>query len=188
MEGNPTSLATANTMTPTKSLKHYSCALCHRRKVKCDRKDPCTYCVTHRVPCVPTTLAAPRPRKRRFPEAELLARLRRYEAALKSYGADIESIKNSEDQPAMKSSPQAGNSIASSSTDLAFTPPVKMEPKDHVAWPSAEDEVSIVSRSVGKATHARLGLADSSYSSEKHDKCLKILLTTIQLRVLLSPP
>lgn len=35
-----------------------------------------------------------RPRKKRFPEAELLARLKRYEDALKSYGADLESIKS----------------------------------------------------------------------------------------------
>lgn len=34
----------------------------------------------------------PRKRKKRFPEAELLARLRRYERHLRSYGADIEAI------------------------------------------------------------------------------------------------
>lgn len=34
----------------------------------------------------------PKKRKRRFPEAELLARIRRYEDALKGYGADIDAI------------------------------------------------------------------------------------------------
>jgi hypothetical protein len=41
------------------------------------------------------TPSLPGPRKRRFPEAELLARLRRYEAVLKSYGADIDRINSS---------------------------------------------------------------------------------------------
>jgi hypothetical protein len=36
----------------------------------------------------------PRRRKKRFPEAELLARLRRYEEHLRSYGADIDAINN----------------------------------------------------------------------------------------------
>lgn len=36
--------------------------------------------------------SAPGPRKKRFPEAELLDRLRLYEAALRSYGADIDTI------------------------------------------------------------------------------------------------
>lgn len=157
MEGTTTSSVSSNMTAPTKSLKHYSCALCHRRKVKCDKKDPCTYCVTHRVPCVPATLAAPRPRKRRFPEAELLARLRRYETALKSYGADIDSINNnSDDQSAITTSPNAGSNTTSPRTDMAFTPPVKEEPKDHTSWPTAEDEVSHISWGVGYVTHAKL--------------------------------
>jgi hypothetical protein len=34
----------------------------------------------------------PKRRKKRFPEAELLAKLRRYEEALRRYGADIDAI------------------------------------------------------------------------------------------------
>jgi hypothetical protein len=29
---------------------HFSCVECHRRKQKCDRKEPCSQCVTRRVP------------------------------------------------------------------------------------------------------------------------------------------
>jgi hypothetical protein len=82
----------SSTHSPSKPLGQYSCVLCHRRKVRCDKKNPCTYCVNHHVPCVPVVSAATRPRKKRFPEAELLARLKRYEDALKSYGANLESI------------------------------------------------------------------------------------------------
>lgn len=33
-------------------------------------------------------------KKRRFPEAELLARLRRYEAVLRSFGADVDVLRH----------------------------------------------------------------------------------------------
>ena len=29
---------------------HFSCVACHRRKTKCDRKEPCSQCVARRVP------------------------------------------------------------------------------------------------------------------------------------------
>lgn len=77
---------------PSQSYRQHSCALCHQRKVKCDKRDPCSYCASRGVPCAPLTRSSPGPRKKRFPEAELLARLRAYEAALKSYGADINLI------------------------------------------------------------------------------------------------
>lgn len=38
----------------------------------------------------------PKRRKKRFPEAELLARLRRYEEHLRGYGADIDAINSEE--------------------------------------------------------------------------------------------
>jgi hypothetical protein len=44
----------------------------------------------------------PRKRKKRFPEAELLARLRKYEEHLKAYGADIDAINRSESPVAPK--------------------------------------------------------------------------------------
>jgi hypothetical protein len=58
-----------------------ACILCQQRKVKCDRTFPCSTCVKHGTQCVPAT--QPRPRRRRFPERELLDRLRRYETLMK---------------------------------------------------------------------------------------------------------
>ena len=88
---------TSNQSSPGQSsltpLRSHSCALCHKRKVKCDKKDPCTYCVTRNIVCVPVVQADSGMKKRRFPEAELLARLRRYEAALKSFGADVDALR-----------------------------------------------------------------------------------------------
>ena len=82
---------------PRPTACHFSCDLCYRRKVKCDRGNPCSYCVRQQVECQPSSVeTSDRPRKRRFPEAELLRRIKRYEAALLSYGADPESIYNGE--------------------------------------------------------------------------------------------
>lgn len=49
-------------------------------------------CTKARVQCISPLTLPPKKRKRRFPEAELLAKIRRYEEALKGYGADIDAI------------------------------------------------------------------------------------------------
>lgn len=88
---NPVSLVNMDGENLTRPAGH-SCAMCHQRKVKCDKKSPCSYCVSRGIACVPVAPIMKKPRKRRFPEAELLTRLRRYEEALRRYNADIESI------------------------------------------------------------------------------------------------
>jgi hypothetical protein len=66
----------------SKTPRVLACVLCQQRKVKCDRKYPCANCVKSRVQCVPAT-RVPSRRKRRFPERELLERLRKYEDLLR---------------------------------------------------------------------------------------------------------
>lgn len=58
-----------------------ACVLCQQRKIKCDRKFPCSNCTKAHVQCVPQSLHQ-RKRKRRFAERELLERLRYYETLL----------------------------------------------------------------------------------------------------------
>ncbi|KAB8266040.1 fungal-specific transcription factor domain-containing protein [Aspergillus pseudonomiae] len=58
-----------------------SCVLCQQRKVRCNREFPCFNCTRAGVQCIPANGA--RQRRRRFPERELLERLRRYEALLR---------------------------------------------------------------------------------------------------------
>lgn len=73
--------------------RKHPCLLCQQRKVRCDRNEPCSNCIKAGVSkCEAAPQYPPRKRKKRFPEAELLARLRRYERHLRSYGADIEAI------------------------------------------------------------------------------------------------
>ncbi|KAI5205135.1 hypothetical protein E4T39_03185 [Aureobasidium subglaciale] len=67
----------------TKPQRTLACAACQQRKVKCDRKFPCITCVKSNIQCVP--IAAPRQRRRRFPEAELLLHVRRLEDLLRKH-------------------------------------------------------------------------------------------------------
>ncbi|RKL03676.1 hypothetical protein BFJ68_g11420 [Fusarium oxysporum] len=83
-----------------------ACVLCQQRKVKCDRTFPCSNCVKHGAQCVPAT--QPRQRRRRFPERELLDRLRRYEALMKQNNVKFDPLH--EDNGTEKSSPNDYNS------------------------------------------------------------------------------
>ncbi|KAK1138735.1 hypothetical protein N8T08_002044 [Aspergillus melleus] len=63
----------------TKPPKSHSCVTCQRRKVKCNRQQPCAGCARNGVQCVYRSPRPPRRRKRNNPEAILTARLERYE-------------------------------------------------------------------------------------------------------------
>lgn len=67
-------------------LKPLSCVICRRRKLKCDRRDPCSRCLKSRVECIyPEPV---RSRHQRKPELVLIARLKHYENLLRKNGID----------------------------------------------------------------------------------------------------
>ena len=68
-----------------------ACGLCQQRKIKCDRKLPCANCIKAGSPCVPAKLG-PHQRRRRFPERELLERLRHYESLLRQNNVKFEPL------------------------------------------------------------------------------------------------
>ena len=74
-----------------KSQRVLACLLCQQRKVKCDRRFPCANCVKAGSQCVPAKVA-PCPRRRRFPERELLERLRHYERLLRQNSIKFEPL------------------------------------------------------------------------------------------------
>lgn len=69
-----------------------ACVLCQHRKVKCNRKFPCSNCVRSHAQCVPAGTLARRQRRRRFPEQELLDHLRRYESLLRQNDIEFEPL------------------------------------------------------------------------------------------------
>jgi hypothetical protein len=75
-----------------KQQRVLACVLCQQRKVKCDRKFPCANCVRADAQCVPASTLAPRQRRRRFPERELLERLRYYEGLLRQNNINFDPL------------------------------------------------------------------------------------------------
>ena len=76
------SLAAADRSPAAKPQRVLACVLCQQRKVKCDREFPCANCVKSHAQCIPAGTLVRRQRRRRFPERELLDRLRHYEGLL----------------------------------------------------------------------------------------------------------
>jgi hypothetical protein len=66
----------------------HTCTLCARRKVKCDKGEPCSNCVKSKAECLYEAPAPHRPRKRVANE-ELLTRLALYEALLRKHSIEI---------------------------------------------------------------------------------------------------
>ncbi|KAH8658340.1 fungal-specific transcription factor domain-containing protein [Xylariales sp. PMI_506] len=65
-----------------------SCVACRRRKIRCDREQPCSYCIKLRLQCVyPDTKP---PVRKEQPSTDLGARLARIEAMLERLQPDLE--------------------------------------------------------------------------------------------------
>ncbi|KAL3421211.1 hypothetical protein PVAG01_07656 [Phlyctema vagabunda] len=97
-----------------------ACMLCQKRKIKCDRKFPCHHCVTSGAQCVPGTQAQ-RERKRRFPERELLLRLRKYEDLLTQHNIKFEPLHT--DRGRGSESQQEDTRSTVHSMEATFSPP-----------------------------------------------------------------
>lgn len=72
------------------SFKSYSCLLCRQRKVRCDRRTPCSNCTKAEKVCsfIPPVRGK---RKRTKPPREgLHAKLKRYEELLRAHGVKVE--------------------------------------------------------------------------------------------------
>ena len=96
-------MATSNSGTPPvrPPRRALACVACQRRKVKCNRESPCQHCARAGVACTPATPVG-EGRRRRFPERELLDRVRRYEETLRQHGIDFEPLHT---RDAMRPSP-----------------------------------------------------------------------------------
>ncbi|KAI1139059.1 fungal-specific transcription factor domain-containing protein [Hypoxylon sp. FL0543] len=74
-----------------------ACVLCQNRKIKCDRKTPCSNCIKANVACTPSTPAPAR--KRRRPNQDLQQRLARCEELLSEYATAKPTAPSSTESP-----------------------------------------------------------------------------------------
>jgi hypothetical protein len=80
------------------SVSTHPCVACQRRKVKCDRKDPCTRCLKSGQECTqPEAHRAPR-RPRRTEDATVLDRVRQLEKSLLQMRNIVAKSKQAQDQ------------------------------------------------------------------------------------------
>ncbi len=93
-EQNHTGHTSPTTNPATLNQKVKSCILCQQRKVRCDRKSPCSVCTKARVECIFRAPIRPGRRSKKNPEADLLARLRKYEDLLKTNGIEVDDFEN----------------------------------------------------------------------------------------------
>ncbi len=85
-------LASSSSSQPSKPQRVLACVRCQRRKIKCERRFPCAHCKKSGVQCVPAIFTPCVQRKRRFPERELLGRLRKYEDLLRQNNIQFEPL------------------------------------------------------------------------------------------------
>ncbi|CAH0027074.1 unnamed protein product [Clonostachys rhizophaga] len=82
-------------MSASSSGQHkYACSSCARRKIKCDKADPCSNCSKAEVECLYEEHPPPRPRKRAADE-DLIARLGAYESLLRDNNIDFSHFSHS---------------------------------------------------------------------------------------------
>lgn len=72
------------------SLKGYSCLICRQRKVRCDRRTPCSNCVKAEKQCSFIPPVRGKRKRTKRPREGLHAKLKRYEGLLRSYGVKVE--------------------------------------------------------------------------------------------------
>lgn len=74
-------------------IRKHACTICARRKVKCDKTDPCSNCQKAGTQCSYEAPAPPKPRKRAADE-DLLAKLAVYEDLMRKNGVDFTQAAN----------------------------------------------------------------------------------------------
>ncbi|KAF7554345.1 hypothetical protein G7Z17_g2987 [Cylindrodendrum hubeiense] len=76
-----------STSSASQRLHKNACSICARRKVKCDKVNPCSNCIKSQSECSYDAPATHRPRKR-VADEDLLARLARYEDLMRKNNID----------------------------------------------------------------------------------------------------
>lgn len=69
-----------------------ACIRCAKRKVRCDRQDPCKACVRHKVDCIYEDPQATRKRRKLTKDDVLIDRLKFYENLLRERGVEAQEI------------------------------------------------------------------------------------------------
>lgn len=114
-----------------------SCTTCRKRKVRCDKRHPCSNCSKSGTECIfPGPGRAPR-RTRKPPDTELLARLRRLEGVVQNLGKGVDEVGDGEfvettAKPVMSEAQESENKCSSKNFCLGIH-----NSSDHVTDPGS---------------------------------------------------
>ncbi|EAW09333.1 Zn(II)2Cys6 transcription factor [Aspergillus clavatus NRRL 1] len=170
--------------TPTnaggKTAKIPSCVICSRRKVKCDRKNPCSSCSKHGVECVYRNPLPPRRGKRRAsnvassPEIRVVSRRRAGSPrdGMLNYMDDKEPPRLHHTSHQRTSKPEQGMLLTSGSNAVYV---------DDNVWTSVRDELPDA-----EAALCDMSDNDSDHSSKDIDEELSLLLRSSVRKSLLG--
>ena len=123
--------------------QNMNCIACAKRKVRCDRKDPCVHCKRRKEPCqYPEPFTSPR--QARSVASDLDTRLKKLEQYVRDLGGDPESMATTDTGP-------KGNDTTGTAKAGVDRPCAKK-----AAWPPVDDKDST---SLRKGP----GLVDSQY-------------------------
>jgi hypothetical protein len=135
----------------------YSCLICHKRKVKCDRGRPCSNCARNNVECEYRAPPPPKRRKRNT-EIDLVEKLRKYEHLLKKQGIQLDedgNLVDGDDNDLLQSS----DTEERSSKRPSLQPPAISKPKSQSRTESSfkREEGTLVA-DAGKARYLESSL------------------------------
>ncbi|KAJ5636624.1 uncharacterized protein N7484_009937 [Penicillium longicatenatum] len=114
------------------SASSRSCVTCRRRKVRCNKRSPCSNCVKTNVECVfPPPGRAPR-KSKRPPDAELLSRLRRLEGVIQHLSDKTGEAGSVSSLSPIQTASSTLPSAAPTNTTANTSPPASINPKTSV--------------------------------------------------------
>ena len=177
---------------PTSGLNPRSCVTCRKRKVKCDKRQPCSNCQKAGIECVfPRPGRAPR-RSKKPPDAELLARLRRLEGVVQKLGKGVDG-EDSSPGGSPEASKDASESLQASQSQIdgSYDCPIaakfsQMDPEARFKKFSAiglEKEMGRLVVGEGRSRYVSnsfwAGLTEEVRSHHLYSKSLMIFLLTL---------
>ena len=98
-----------------------SCMVCHRRKVRCDKKIPCANCVRAGVLCHFPSTDRPEPRKSRTTISDIASRLGQLERTITAIASSDYSLKNEDSVQDRSQSPHAPSPSQDGASDSPAT-------------------------------------------------------------------
>jgi len=115
-------------------LKVWSCVNCRRRKVRCDRRHPCSPCIRNKSECVfPVSGRIPRRGGRDTnylkppaqKQVELLGRLRRLEAMIGDLGSQVENVASQGNLETSTGASKTASGLVSDSQSAGVIPHIR---------------------------------------------------------------